>query len=179
MGQRVGVTEAAKVVGVAKSTVSRQVIKFGLEKDAKGRFDLDEYRSRRDTELNPLMARNQDGVPETGPLPDEKLPAAAGGSDVLRFTQAATAEKATRAARQKLMLDKERGLLVERAEVEATAFDYGRRLRDGLLGVPRDIAEELSRLTEPREIRALLEQRLKTKFEEVIGELHGAADNAA
>lgn len=184
MSELVTVSEAASALGLNKSTVSRQVQKLGIRKDSRGRFPLAVYKAARGDELNPLMRRNK-GEPfshldEPGEdVPGEAAPApsSAGrnGNGKATLSNAATAEKAWGAKLKQLDYETKLGRVVERAEVEAVLFETGRRLRDAVLAVPNDIAEQLAAETDKRKCKKILRDALVQALVEVGRELRPAA----
>ncbi len=180
MGQTMGVRDAARVLGLNPSTVSRQLDKFvasGLlqveTRDGKKLFDVEGYRRAAGLASNPLKARNVQTSFAAAPL-------AAPGPNL---QTAATAHKALEAQLLKLKLDRELGAVVERAAVAAVLETVARELRDGLLALPGRCKGELASMTDPAEIQRYLDARvrdllaqLQAGFEKLAAppESHGA-----
>lgn len=190
---QVGVTEAARALGVGKSTVSRQVRGFVekglLAQDKDKKFDLDAYKRARAGELNPLKARNRPGElgyeASLGEGADEPTPPANGVRPVSALGAAATAEKAIGARLKQLELAKRLGKVVPRAQVEAAGADLAMALLDGLRTRNRRIAEVAASLDDPNAIEALLDREDAALLENIRAALAkriaptDAADEAA
>jgi len=156
----VTVTEAAKRLGVNKSTVSRQVKKLQLA-GADGRFSYAAYLAQRGTDLNPLMARRNGafgpeafaGDAEAGELPIGGGPAPAPANALGR---AHTAEKAVRARLLQVQLDEKLGKLCDRRGVYDAGQAAAHELVQLLEGRRRRLAEMTAGMTDPTEIEVLL-----------------------
>ena len=155
-GHTMGVRDAARVLGLNPSTVSRQLDKFvasGLlqveTRDGKKLFDVEGYRRAAGLASNPLKARNvqQSFAPEPASSPS--------------LHKAATAHKALEAQLLKLKLDRELGAVVERAAVASVLETAARELRDGLLALPGRCKGELASMTDPAEIQRYLDARVR------------------
>ena len=66
-----------------------------------------------------------------------------------------------------MQLEEMCGKLVERAKVEAAAYQVGRLLRDMILSVPGKLAGELAVVTEP----LLVESRMREELRKVLNEI--------
>lgn len=123
---RMSVTKIARALDLHKSTVSRQARAWDLV-GRDGLIDLDEYRARRGTDLDPALQ----------PLPPAQGRGDHAGDDA--GLQVVRARKMTAdAERAELELRHRRGELVDRAIVVATLGPWIRELRDELLGIPRE-----------------------------------------
>jgi hypothetical protein len=150
--------EVAQALGIHKATVSRQARAWGLL-GADKTIDLDEYRARRERELNPLMAR------------EAEQPAAPPAGSV----QLAAADlKRTQSALLQLKLDREAGKQFSAEDVLSAVGEAGGLLRALLGAVPAKLAVELARSTDPDEI----ERTLATALDQVLGEYDAALAKA-
>lgn len=61
------------------------------------------------------------------------------------------------------------GEIVGRAAAEAEFFSLARALRDQLMMLPSALAEDLAAITDPREVRAVLQRKIRETLTEVAG----------
>lgn len=183
--QLVGVSEAAKALGVNKSTISRQVAKGIIPNHAEPGspplINIDEARLARKTDIDTSKSATRGVGLRAGDdlfeapdeadavLPDE--PAAGPDKDRLSYNTARTAAVALQAQRAQLELMRELGQLVPASEVERAAQDHARGLRDRLLGLPQQIAGELSGQIDERKIIAILTTALKACLAAAVNEM--------
>lgn len=175
MTQLVSVSEAARLLGLDKSVVSRQVARFGLM-GADKKFDIDRYRSLRDNSLNPLMARRPNAsleldepaaAPAPAPAPAEvSHPTMPSG-----INKAATAHKLLQAQILRLDLEERQGKLVPKAEVDETITTASRRLRDKLLSMPARLAVELGGGPEHAAIKTAADRLIRQALDEFTTDL--------
>jgi len=165
---RVTVSQAARVLGLNKSSVSRQVGKLGIDRDDQGRFSLAAYRAARGADLNPLMRRQPAAPAESTPTDGRPASDIADESDAPPeparrpgLVSAQTAHKALQAKRLELEIAKEEGRLVERVEVRSAVMTASRLLRDAMLGLPSRLAGDLAGMTDAVEIRDLLDRHIR------------------
>ncbi|MBF0305767.1 MAG: terminase small subunit, partial [Alphaproteobacteria bacterium] len=93
------------------------------------------------------------------------------------FDKVRTEREGYQAALTKIELDRQRGLLVEKAGVERQAFEAARLLRDRLLALVPQIAGELASMTDERDIAVLLRDRIKSVLMETSQDVRvGGAD---
>ncbi len=190
----VGISEAAKLLGVNKSTVSRQVAKGIIPNHAEpGRpplVDPDEARLARTQNIDtsksatPGLGLRQDmfsappapsGQSEMS-LADEDEDEAAGADDPvdrekLSYNTARTASVAVQAKRSQAEYLREIGQLVATADVERAAQDHARSLRDRLLALPNQVAGLLASESDERKCAALLRAALKECLNAAISEM--------
>lgn len=179
----VGVSEAARLLDRNKSTISRQVAKGIIPNHAAAGqpplINIEEARQalRHNIDTSKSATRGvglragddlfeaEDDVEAA--LPDEPV---AGGPDKdrLSYNTARTAAVALQAQRAQLELMRELGQLVPASEVERAAQDHARSLRDRLLGLPQQIAGELSGQTDERKIIAILTAALKACLTDAV-----------
>ena len=187
----VTVSQAARRLGLNKSSVSRQVRSLGLGRDELGRFSLAQYHAARQADLNPLMRRRpgqattlseplsideaDDGLddlaarasapPSPPPPPVAPPPESERGRGLVR---AHAAHKTLQAKKLQIEIDKEENRLVERTAVRAAVMDGSRMLRDALLGLPARLAGDLAGMTDAGEIRALLDRHIRDQLATLI-----------
>ena len=87
----------------------------------------------------------------------------ANGSDP-KYWDKKTRREGALAELAELELAKRRGELVDRERVEAMAFSVGRMLRDAVLGLPTQLAPELSTMTDSFQIEVKLREALRQVF---------------
>lgn len=122
----VGVSEAARALGLSKGRVSPEVNDFvaqGLiEKDADGKFDLDRYKELRAARRNPLMARGRG--PGLGYEPTlQEFAQAPTAAAVIGLAHAD--EKRIDAELKRLRLARERGEVADVADLAAIGAALG------------------------------------------------------
>ena len=83
-------------------------------------------------------------------------------NDSTKVLQACKAELA------QLALAKERGELVNMADVNKTAFNPARLTRDAMLGIPDRLAAELAGLTDPTTIHAKLLAEIRAALVQIV-----------
>ena len=88
------------------------------------------------------------------------------------YAQARAAREVYNAKLAEIKLAKERGLLVDAKKVEAAAFSLARRTRDQLIAIPERLCARLASMTDPNEIRHILEDEI----EQVCSELSNVDD---
>ena len=66
---------------------------------------------------------------------------------------------------EKLKYEKEKGLVINRDEVENKAFSVARALRDKLLSIPERLSNELASISDPHEIKELLYKEFNKMLE--------------
>lgn len=161
----VSMGEAGRRLGINKSTVSRQVEKLGVARNEAGQIDLNDYRVKRGEDLNPQMAR-QGSLAESFASGEggegAATPAAPKARKSSTLVAASTAHKALQAQKLQMELDKERGLLISRAEVNDQLFTASRALREVLLSLPERLSGELAMLDDPAAVQAYLDKAINS-----------------
>lgn len=94
------------------------------------------------------------------------LPAA--GEDAVNYARERARREAALAERAEIELRQRKGELLDRAATLRAIENVARAIRDRILAVPHDIAGELARLSDEREI----EQHLHARLNAVIHALH-------
>lgn len=184
-GEVVGVNEAARMLGVNASTVSRQLDKLvglgALTVSTRGRqkvFDLADFKRAFDAHCNPLKARQGGSAIALGfaagpaaaaaapadPGDDAPAPAAASAAPS-SFAAASADERRVKAQREQLKLDRELGRVVDRQAVEGDLQTAARKMRDALLAMPARLKGELASMTNPAEIGGLLDREVRAVLE--------------
>lgn len=174
----VTISEAARRLGVNKSTVSRQVNTLGLEKNGKGEIDLAEYRRLRGEDLQPQMARQgslADAYQSGDAAPSQGNDAAARPTKRGGLTAASTALKAIQAKTAQVALDERLNKIVYRAEVNEKLVTADRVFRDAVLGQGQRLANQLASMTDPAEIRALLDKENTAMLTMLVAEFQRLA----
>jgi hypothetical protein len=186
----VSVSEYARMRGLNKSTVSRQLHKVFPNRgtDAKPLIDVDEADAARDRHLNPLKARqgataeahglavpraepdeaSQDLVERAAdPAPRSTTTAPRGAGGGPGYANVASLQKFWQAQQTKQRALKEAGLLTPTADVVLEQTTAARRWRDRLLGAPREWAPVIY----AEMIAGATESRLLVKLDELVRQL--------
>lgn len=172
----VTVTEAARRLGLNKSTVSRQLPRLGIAPDARGLFSFAALVAARDGGLNGLKAPGAAG----GITP--ALPLAPSPGSQLTLAHAKAAETTANAQIKQLQLAERLKQVVDRAGVETAAKDAGTGLRLLLQQRNRDLAERVAALTDIDAIELLLDdadRKLLAELQAKLQALSTEADDAA
>lgn len=169
-------TDAARELGVHKSTISRQVAAGQIPNRGTARapmVDVDEARRARDESLDPSKQRGPDAplfAPERGEggedLDDDAgadslpgpAPARGGARSTgeLNYLRVRTAREAYAAKQAQLDYEREAGQLCDRAEVQDAFYELGQGLRDGLERRAHSLAQRLAGMTDIAAIRAVI-----------------------
>ena len=157
---RLTITQIAARVGVHKSTVSRQARAHGLV-GADNLVDLAEYESLRAGGLDPLLQTT--GRAAAQPRGDSAEP-----SDLVAER---TRKMAADAEAAEIALRRMKAELLDRGAVVAAVEDYGRRLRDRVLAIPRAKANDCAMAGDEIAIEGILTMALRSAFEETRLEL--------
>lgn len=182
-----GIRDAADVIGVSHSTVSRYLKRYpDLNRGTAGRplVDVDEYRLHRGENIH-VPASGDAPTPAVPAVPAD--PASASAADADADVPSYNKEKARRekanATTAELNLAERLGKVVPRDEVEATIFEAGQALRDAMERRSHELSERLAVMNDPAAIAALLEQEDRKLLKEFLENLQAAvadeSDDAA
>jgi hypothetical protein len=177
MTDRVTRAEAARVLGLDKSTITRWVQSHPALLDDAGRVSVDEMRRHRDTVINVKLQTRGAGdqaslVPSGRPAP--RAPAAAPSiNDHRSRTEAARAETA------ELDLAERLGRTLWREDVEKAVIDAAEVLQKLAGQLARDQAERLARIDDVRAMERALEDLMRALLTEGARALTEAADGEA
>ena len=181
----VGVTKAAKALGITHSSLSRYLDKYpGLDRSPKGasrrKVDLNELRLHRGENIN-LEPDAQASLPAVGDSGEKKETAEPEAvAHRARSSLAKADYDETRAEIARLELQKLRGELISLEEVEAAFSDAGALLQNRLESRRRDLADQFAALKDPREIEAAMKKsdiEMLTAFAQRLGKLADDADD--
>lgn len=136
--------------GVSRATVTEYKAKGLLVMTNDGLVDVAASEERLAASLDP--ARGGDRT--------HKKPAASNKPDG-RFMVARVEEMEVRAARQRLALEQDAGLLVEKAAVERAAFTLARTAQEALIAIPDRLSTSLAAETDSAEIHRLLSAEIR------------------
>lgn len=171
------VSDAARELGVNKSTVSRQVSTLGVEKNETGKLiDFNDLVAKRGTDLHQQMARSGPVADafQSGEVPGGfgAAPTTAGAAQTKRgsLTAASTALKQIQAKNALLDLEERQNKIVPRAEIRELATTAARVLRDELLGISPRIRHELASMTDPNEIGARLDAEITASLKTIVAQ---------
>jgi hypothetical protein len=178
----VGVSECARQLEVDKSTISRNVRDSIIPNHGTDEAPLvyvSEARRCREAFLDPSKRGNH-----AGRLAGEDAPAGDAGGDAeqdppasaLRDAKTDLAESQAKLA--KIQLEERQGLLGKRAEFEATGFDAGRTLRDGLLVMCDEVAPDLARLDRSDAVAEFLRAEVLKRLEQFAATFRARAAGA-
>ena len=167
--------QVARELGLNKSTVSRQARAWGLV-GADGLIDLDQYRARRDADLNPLMSR------EPGPWAAAPPNAAApdlGATPAPATVASANAERtALQAELLRLRLDREAGRQLHADAVASEIAEAGSIFAAAVGAIPSRLAVPLAAETDPDTVERLLAAAINDALAELDAALAAAMEAA-
>jgi len=186
MTELVNVSQAARALGLSKSTVSRYLggyPELNRGTDKRPLVDLEELRRHRadnvHLEFNPAgrsgpvgAGRVSDEVAESPALvaapadPPADAPTAPARPGAT-YNDARAEREAVAAQRARIELDEKLGKLVPTSEVEDGAAQAAATVQTGMMRCARELPERLAHMTDPAEIRDTLE----TEFRRVLGQL--------
>jgi len=195
----VSIAELARLNGVSKQAVSKRVKKFldeGLltvRQQGRERHVNAAVYSRliKDTTdpaqhlRNPGVALSSGAVPEAEPAPDMDLPLADPAEDQVEdgndkgapkqgSYNAAKAKKAEIDAEIAYLDFQERvGKLVSKDAADSKLFEFFRRVRDRMLGLPATCADGLAAAPDARAIRVSLTEEIRKALDEVARDFEG------
>jgi hypothetical protein len=173
------VSDAARELGVNKSTVSRQVSTLGVVKNETGKLiDYNDLVAKRGSDLQPQMAR-------TGQTADAYQSGDLGGFGAAPsatsmpvgttkrggLTAASTALKVIQAQTAKLDLEERQNKIAQRSEIRELGQTATRTLRDELLGISPRIRHQLASMTDPAEIGAKLDAEITAALNNLVAQL--------
>jgi len=182
----VTLSEYARMRGLNKSTVSRQLHKVIPNRgtDAKPLIDPEEADLARERHLNPLMARGASAaatglaVPAAGAMaaPEGAAPSPPPGAASPTYTGVASVHKYWQSQQIKQRALKEAGLLTPTIDVTTEQMTAARRWRDRLLGAAIEWAPKLYGLSAQGAGEGQFRNLLDTLMRELIS---GFAEEAA
>lgn len=184
MDERVTKAEAARVIEVNRSTVTRWCNKHPALVDEDGKVSIEELARHRDTVINPaLQTRKGKGKEEAAPkasgpsaegAPAETAPATAPDSGPNLNLHRARSEE-IKAFTAELDLADRLGRTVERSRVEAAAAEAAELIKATAAQLVRDRAEPISRLEDVREVELALGEMMDELLQKAAKALAGAA----
>lgn len=165
---RVHQAEAARQLGVNRSSLSRYLKEYESLVDSDGKVDVDEIRAHRDANLR---------VPETS-----ARPAAAKRSDSTATRTRHSESKARRAEleveRLELELAKEAGELVEAAAIVEPVIEATGLMRDKLLMPEISLGERLAAERDPTVCCSLVAEYNRAQLDECVKALEASKKTA-
>ena len=152
---RVKRAEAARTLGLNKSTVTRWVQEHPALLNDDGTVSLEQLRQHRDLTVNPkLVTRGPQVVPGDG-APQTGLIRPAGLNDVRSRTESAKAESA------ELDLAERLNLTLRRDEVEDAVAAAGQMMKQIAQRLVRERAEALARINDVRQMERALDELVR------------------
>lgn len=161
--------EFARRKGVSRQAINDLVTR-GIIPLINGKIDPDVAELKMQQHLDPGRARTLGNEPEPTPSapPAASAPASPDAPEKAMSYQAArTMREIAEAKRSQINLQREMGVLVDRAGVERAAMDAGRLLRDTQAALASRLAPKLATMTDTGEIRTLLETELRRSAEQM------------
>ncbi len=152
--ERVSRAEAARKLGLNKSTVTRWVQEHPALLNDDGTVSLDQLRAHRDLTVNPkLVTRGPQIGPSEGAAPVPAGRAGANGlNDVRSRTESAKAESA------ELDLAERLNLTLRRDEVEEAVAAAGQMMKQIAQRLVRERAEAMARIHDDRQMERALDE---------------------
>lgn len=173
---RVTRAEAARQLGLHKSTLSRLCRDNPALLDEAGRVDVGEIRALRQAVINPKLQTRGPGAPEAGPPEPQPEPDPGPAPQPSGTTLNASRERVeeARAIEAELNLAERLGRTLRKSEVEAAIAEAGEAVRQRAAQVARDRAEQIARIEDVREAEQALTDAFRVVMAAVAEEL-GAA----
>lgn len=178
---RVSQAEAARVLGVNRSTVSRWCKAHPALVDADRLVSISELEDHRAALINPkLQTRGAAASSEPKPAPA----AAAAPVQGMSLNQDRARVEAVKADSAELDLAERLRQTLRRDEVEAAIADTGEKMKQAAAQLARDRAEALTRIEDVREMEIALQEMTRAIFESLVltlgnGIAQDGHDNAA
>lgn len=165
------VTEAAKALGVNKSTISRYVAANPELNHAEAgkppAVDIDELSAHRGNTVNKLMSGNHaSDLIDEGDNDEDKPP------QLIGYAKSKAEREAANASMAQLQLAERVGQVCDKAGTEDAAYELGQMLTELLNSRNRRLADELATMADPREIRARLDAEDRDLLGELVIEIH-------
>ena len=181
--QIVGVSQAAKALGLNKSTISRYLKDHPHLLRSDGRrpaVDLDELRAHRGATVNEAKSDNfAGGLRLSVDQPaDHQSQAPAAPPQLSEFQQAKTAAMVLDARRKQLDFEREAGRLVWRDEVAAATQTIVEAFRQGLASRSLRLAQQLSTAADEAERVVMIEADDRLLLEELVRAFAALAQQA-
>ena len=137
--------------GATAGAVHKAIQDGVISRNANGKIDPD--KSDKD------WARNQSGTMEPGETTKPQS-----------YAQARAERERYNAKLARLKYEREKGTLVDAAEVKKAAFESARIVRDRLLMIPDRISAEIAAMSDARKIETLLENEIRSALKELCGD---------
>lgn len=164
MQERVSRAEAARQIGVDKSTITRLVKDNPALLDDAGQVSVAEIAELRQTTVNPKLQTRTGKRPQTA---EDAVPTG--------LNQARGRTETVKAEIAELNLAERLGQTLRRDDVENAIAAAGNLLRQNAFAVARDKAELLARIDDPREMERALEDLMREVLEKGVQALTLAA----
>jgi len=145
--------EFARRRGVSRATVTEYKQKGLLVMTDDGRVDASASEERLSASLDPSRGGDRTGVKKKPSAPQK-------GADG-RFMAARTEELEAKAARQRMLLEKEAGRLVEKELVQHAAFTLARAAQEALVAIPDRLASVLAAEADAGQVHKLLSEEIR------------------
>jgi hypothetical protein len=157
MQERVSRAEAARQIGVDKSTITRLVKDNPALLDDAGHVSVSEIAQLRHATVNPKL---QTRTGKQNPVPDF--------GEVRALNGARGRAETAKAEMAEMNLAERLGQTLRRDDVEIAVAAAGNLLRQNAFAVARDRAEILARIDDPREMERALEDLMREVLEKGV-----------
>ena len=145
--------EFARRRGVSRATVTGYKNQGLLVMTEDGKVDVQASEERLSAHLDPVRGGDRSEGTVKKPSAGKKVDG--------RFMAARVDEMEVRAARQRLALEQDAGLLVEKEPVQRTAFTLAREAQEAFIAIPDRLSTSLAVETDPAEIHRLLSAEIR------------------
>jgi len=167
-----GITEYSRYRGCELNAVQEAVAAGRIQRNADGQIDAEQ--ADRDWELNSIQ-RTEEPKAARGPRrggkgrgsraaavdDDERVTVAVPG---IPYAPARALSQVYEAQRRELVVERMRGSMVLRSEVEAEAHRLYRQMRDACLQLPARLSAQLAAEKDPHRVHALLAEEIRQLF---------------
>ncbi|MEZ0263037.1 MAG: hypothetical protein ACAH80_18675 [Alphaproteobacteria bacterium] len=169
-----GVTQAefAKDIGKSRQYVNKLVSAGKLPTLDDGKLDPVVCKAVLSNMADPArrLARRNMG-PQIDNLLDDPLDDAPPVANKASYNDAALFHKQTQGQLLHMQLRKEAGELVEKSEMDREALDCARIVRDRFNSLPQEVAGELVKMTDERQIMLFLRNKIRDLLMETLGDV--------
>lgn len=156
--------EEQGLTGASPWSVQKALKEGRIHKTADGKIDPVAADREWEQNTNPTMRRQAASTEATS---SKNGSSNAPGITVPPLAQSRAIREAYQARLARLDYEERTGTLVSKEKVREAAFQRARTLRDRLLALPDRLASELAAITDPRELREVLDAELRQVVKEL------------